>query len=931
MRFPLTVSLIALLASQASHAQTTGNERVLEQDRPEDGISASRIIVEGTRLRGQLVVEQEPLLELGEEDIASEGVTSIADLVTQVTAQTGSARGRGSGERPVILVNGIRVGSFRELRSYPPEALARVEVFPEEVAQRFGFDPDRRVINLILKENYSSREVEFEFEGPSRGGYLALEQELGYLRIADGGRLNLNFEARDISLLTESERDVIQTPGSTSELASDPDQAEFRSLVADSLTLEANASWAKALIESGTSLSANLNYDRSESRSLSGLNLVELTDPSGASLLRTFGEDDPLERRNSTDTYSASGSLTRPIGDYRLTATADASLTDSETEIDQRFDASDLIAEAAAGLLSIDGVLPTSADAGFDIARQRSWAAESKLTLRGTPFALPAGEVATTLDLELDWNRIESSDTRSLTEAELTRRSLSGGANISIPVAERGGALGAIGDVTFNLNGGVEDLSDFGTLGDWSAGLTWSPFGNLELSATYIVREVAPSLTNLGSAQIVTLNAPVFDFVNGETVLATVTSGGNPDLLAETQTDWKFGLNWRLPFWDRTRFTAEYIRNRSDDVTSDFPVLTEEIEAAFPDRVTRDATGQLIALDQRPVTFAETRADRLQFSLTTRGSWGRASGGGADGPSRRGGRGEGGRPFRGGPPSEEQRAQFRAFRERVCGEGGLEMLTGLVEAVESGEDLSARFPGFDPQRFERILSRVRDENGEITPERLAMFRDRFCSMDPAMMRRPGGRPGGPEGSAQAGGRPEGARGGPPRNPLTSGFGRDGTGRYFVNLTHTVELKNEVLVASGGPLLDLLDGDSTSQFGQARHATRLELGVFRRGLGMRVSGRYTGKARIDGSGLLGSTDLFFDDLATVDIRIFSNIGQLIGKDEGFLKNFRVSLRADNIFDGRRRVTDANGDTPINYQPFVIDPTGRFVGIDLRKLF
>ncbi|MEO1490041.1 MAG: hypothetical protein AAFR88_11515, partial [Pseudomonadota bacterium] len=209
------------------------------------------IVVQGARLRGQLDVEQAPILELGEEDIAAEGVASIADLITQITNQTGSARGRGGGGgRPVILVNGIRIGSFRELFQYPPEALAKVEVFPEEVAQRFGFPPDRRVINLILKESYASREVELEFEGPARGGNYTREQELGYLKIADGGRINLNFTAQDTSLLTEAERDIIQTPGSISDLASDPGQAEFRSLVPDSRSLEANVSYAKAFIES---------------------------------------------------------------------------------------------------------------------------------------------------------------------------------------------------------------------------------------------------------------------------------------------------------------------------------------------------------------------------------------------------------------------------------------------------------------------------------------------------------------------------------------------------------------------------------------------------------------------------------------------------------------------------------------------------------
>ena len=84
-------------------------------------------------------------------------------------------------------------------------------------------------------------------------------------------------------------------------------------------------------------------------------------------------------------------------------------------------------------------------------------------------------------------------------------------------------------------------------------------------------------------------------------------------------------------------------------------------------------------------------------------------------------------------------------------------------------------------------------------------------------------------------------------------------------------------------------------------------------------------------LPGSTDLFFEDIVTFNLRVFANIGEITGKNEGFLKATRVSLRADNLFDAQRKVRDSNGDTPINYQPFVIDPVGLYVGIDLRKLF
>ena len=1016
------------------------SDQIAQADRDDDpetasgtAVSSGEIVVTAGRLRGQLVVDQAPLLQLDEAAIAAEGVTSITDLIAQISAQTGSARGRGGG-RPVILVNGIRIGSFREFASYPPEALARVEVFPEEVAQRFGFPPDRRVINLILKDNYSNREVEFEFEAPSRGGFFRNEQDFGYLKIAEGGRFNLDFELTDTSLLTEDERNIRQTPGSVSQVAGDPDQAAFRSLRADTFSFEGNLSWAKALVESGTSLSANLNYARNESRSLDGLNTVVLTDdPAVPGIVRTFGAETPLARRSSTDSLSAAGSLTRPVNSFRFTTTFDATLDETETEIDRRFDTDALQAAVLDGTLAPDGPLPTTAAAGFDVARSRTVNGQSLTTLEGPLGELPAGEVLATFDLGIDWERIESNDTRSLTEATLPRRQLSTGANLLVPLtSRRAGVADALGSFTLNLQAGVQDLSDFGVLGDWNAGLTWAPFDNLDLSATYIWREVAPGLATLGNPIIVNLNVPVFDFSRGEVVLADVTTGGNPALPAETQRDWKFAANWQLPFWDNTRLTVEYIRNRSDNVVNAFPQITPEIEAAFPGRVTRDADGRLIAVDRRSVSFAETKANRLQFTLSTRGSIGGGERGEARGGGRPGGSG-GGRPggagaapaaggagappAAGGAPSAAQREQFMAFRERLCADDGLDFLQRLVNAIDSGADLSTEFPGIDPARLAPMLARLRGADGTIDPERLAQMRTRICSVDPSMFggaggasgQGQGGAPGqaaatsavsafreracGPDGNAaiaeliakiergedvsaelpgvdpafikmaidrsrdadgnippealaqfkerfcaagpqpaqaggQAGGAPSGAAG-PAFNPLARGNFRGW--RYFANLNHTIELDNQILIAPGLAPLDQLDGQATGTFGLPRHSSRLEAGLFGKGIGFRLSGIYTGETRLDGSGLPGSTDLFFDDIVTFNLRVFANLAELTGKSDGFLKDTRVSLRADNLFDAQRRVRDSNGDTPINYQPFVIDPLGLYLGIDLRKLF
>ena len=464
--------LLFLLASSSSlafiptgaQAQDVGSEENAAED-----FAEGEIVVQAQRLRGQLNVEQAPVLELNEEDIAATGATSIAELIETISPQTTSSRGRGGGGRPVFLVNGIRIGSFRELRSYPPEAIVKVEVMPEEVAQKFGFPPDRRVVNLILKENYASREIEAEYEQPSSGGYRAGEGEFTLLRINNSGRTNFNVEVEERTLLTESDRNIIQTPGSISEVTGDPDQALFRSLINDRFAFEVSGNWAKSYLESGSSVSLNTTYEREEQNGLSGLNTALLTAPDGTSALRTLDAANPLEVRTTTDTISSAGSWTQPIGLFRLNTTFDASITDNVREIDRRGDTSALIAQAAAGTLAIDADLPGLADAGFDTALTQAISAEAKSVLRGTVLDLPGGEFSTTFDVGYGWDRITSSDTRSGADTQLTRGDLEGGVNVVIPLTSRRELFAdALGSFTLNGQAGFNHYSDFGTLYDLS-------------------------------------------------------------------------------------------------------------------------------------------------------------------------------------------------------------------------------------------------------------------------------------------------------------------------------------------------------------------------------------------------------------------------------------------------------------------------------
>ncbi|MCP9223814.1 TonB-dependent receptor [Erythrobacter sp. LQ02-29] len=770
----LTFSALAIVLAAPAMAQETapvaqtdtdgGAPGGAQDDAAEDDTNV--IVVTARRLRGEIETDVPPIAELDENDIKATGASSIADLVSTLAPASNSARGRGSGQ-PVFLINGVRVASFREFRSYPPEAIQKVQVLPEQVAQRYGYSPDQRVINFILKENFSSKEVELEYNQPDRGGNSRNEQELTYLRILENSRLNANLEHTGTSLLTESERDIVQEAGTPA------GAGLYRSLVSASDDYEATLNWTKPFESNGASLSLNGTFERSDTRALAGYDAVRyLAD----------GTLRALERDGRSDSYSAAATYTSPLGPFQFTGTVDSTLGNSRTFVD----------------------LPGGGRARAD---SDTFALVSKATAQGNVLLLPAGEVGLTLDGGYKYNRIDSTDTRTQTDTELDRSRLSASTTLVVPLTSRREEFAdGLGDFSLNLQGGVDRLSDFGTLTEWSAGLNWNPTERLSLQATYIRNQEAPSLTQLGAPQITEFSQPYFDVTTGQTVLVDVLTGGNPNLLAETQNDWKFSVNWRLPTIAESRINVDYVRNRSSDVTASFPQLTPAIEAAFPGRITRAADGTLVAIDARPVTFAETRADRLSIGFFI--------------------------------------------------------------------------------------------NGAI-----------------------GSKPDQPEG--EGGGR----RGG--GNPF--GRGNDPRPRYFLSLSHNIELNNEILIAPGVPILDQLDGDATASLGLPRNTSQLEAGLFFQGYGVRVSGRYTGSAFVGGSTLPGSTDLFIDDLATVDLRLFANLGEITGKDEGFLKNLRVSLRADNLFDGQRVVRDSTGVIPLRYQPLRLDPNGRYLGIELRKVF
>ncbi len=827
------------VATPAAEAEADAPLQTMQVAADPDGDLKTDIVVTAPSIKGQVDTVEAPIATLNEADIQATGASSVGELLTRISPQTGSGRGRGGGGMPVVLVNGQRVTNFRELRNFPPEAIRRVEILPETVALKYGFPPDTRVVNLILKPKFRSKSVELSYGLPTLGGFSISALEGSLTRIDGPARLSLTASTDDTTPLFESERGVIQQPSARPTVGTDPQGAQYRSLIGDSRNFGLNAAWTRGIGKDGMGGSFSLSgaANRSDSHSYQGLDAVVLTDPGSDSVLRTL--PGALERVSHITTLQAGAGYNTFLGTWQLNTTVDGSHIESNSQFDRRANTASLISAAAAGTLPIIGPLPILPDAGFDTTSSKVNSLTSLATLIGRPLRVPAGSVSATFKAGYAWSGIASSDSRSTTgDVNLTRGDLSVGTNLSIPLTSRREHFGeGIGDLTLNLSAGYDNLSDFGSLTDWSSSLTWAPTAKLSLGASYIVNQAAPSLSQLGNPQAITLNVPVYDFSRGQTALVSITTGGNPLLIKEQQRDLKFSANWQLPFISNSNVVVEYFRNRSDNVSASFPILTPGIEAAFPGRVVRDAGGRLVSIDQRPVTFARQDGSRLRWGFNTSGGFGtadpNAGGGGIPGLG-----GGGGRPPAGGP-------------------------------------------------------------------------------------RGGGRGGGAGRGGGGGGGMGGLMGGPGGQP----------GRWSLGVFDTLQFTNRVLVAPGGPALDLLNGDALSGGGTPRHTIEFNGGVFYKGLGTFIQGTWSSPTTLQASGLSGTSDLRFGSVTLINMFVFFDFNQRpkLIRNVPFLKGARLSLRFENLLGSRQRVTDASGAVPLSYQADYLDPRGRVIRIELRKSF
>ena len=638
----LLLATTAPLPALAQQAQTDAAQPAGDgQDDMMDEMDSEEIVVVGQKPRGSVVGDIPPENTLTSRDIRATGATSINELLEAVESQVGSARGRGGG-RPIVLLNGQRISGFRELRDLPPEAIQRMEILPEEVALKYGYAADQRVVNIVLRRRFNSTSAEVRGKAATDGGYVSGQGDATRLVIRNGQRTSLNLHVEGNTPLYEDERDIALQP-----VAPDTDSVDprpFRTLTGARQDIRLSGTMNRTIL-GDVSATLNGEAERETGKSRFGVPNGTLTD-GDIEIQRAF-PGDPLTRDSKTESVRLGGALNGQRGKWRLSSTANAEYSRSTTRSDRGFDLTGAQARLDAG----DPTFDPFGDLGplGELDRNRSRSNRTTLSLDGTAngplFALPAGEANATFKLAA--GRIDQ-DSKAIrddveTPSDLGRTSGEASASLDLPLTKRSASIGRL---SANLNAGLTQLSDFGTLTSLGAGLNWSPTTRLNLLTSWTREEGAPSLQQLGDPLIETPGVSFFDFTRGETVFVTTLTGGNPDLDADRRNVLKIGGNWRPSNKIDLRLRAEYVRQTIDHPQASFPAATEALEEAFPDRFVRDANDNLISVDLRPVNFEKSRKDtfRWGFNFT--------------------------KPLTSKPPSEAARAAFRErFAQQRAAEG----------------------------------------------------------------------------------------------------------------------------------------------------------------------------------------------------------------------------------------------------------------------
>jgi hypothetical protein len=497
--------------------------------------------------------------------------------------QIGSTQGRG-GEQPVLLLNGQRISSFREMRDIPTEAIQRVEILPEEVALKYGYAANQKVVNIVLRQRFRSTVAQVGATAATEGGYDAASADVTRLMIQKNGRTQFNVHATGNTMLTENERNISLTQPSPT--GNETDALRARSLIGTKRDIRGSVIFNRQIL-GDVSATLNAEVEHNEGRSLIGLGDILLT---------------PLARNNTADSAHLGTTLNGDKGKWHWNVTGNAGWERDLVGTDQ-----------------------DALDAARDRTRETTTSGDVTATANGNLFKVPAGNASTTLRVGASTVNLDSERRTGgvITPNSLGRTTGTAAVSVDLPISRRGHDFSALGNLTINGNAEVDQLSDFGSLTKFGAGANWSPVDRLNFITSWSREEGPPTINQLGDPLLETPGSRIFDFTTGQTVLVTAVTGGNPNLQSDRRTVFKLGGYWQPLQNTDLRLRADYVHQRIDRPISNI-IVTSAIEAAFPERFVRCTEpepgvtcvpGQLIRVNLTPVNFDHSQRDTLRVGF----------------------------------------------------------------------------------------------------------------------------------------------------------------------------------------------------------------------------------------------------------------------------------------------------------------------------
>ena len=627
------------------------------------------IVVIGTKPNNDPLAGMVPEAQLDEKGIASYGVDSVGDLLTQVMRQVDSPGGA-----PVILINGKPAAGLDEVKDLPAEAISKIQLLPRQAASKLGERASRRVINIEIKKRFAQATASGSVSLATAGGGFGDQASLNLVKLDNGNRSSLALSAKYVSPLHEDDRpiryatdgtpfdivgNILPDPASGNEidpalsalagetvsvagipegiaspglgdfaaLANQPNlrlPAQARTLVSMQRSYSANGNITRKLSPVSI-LSLNLSADFSRAKGRTGAQAALFRIPAG-SPFSPFGSDvllaryigEPLGNHSESTNIKASAILNSEIGAWRITAGATLQHRAFHFVSRQGYGSAAYQAGIDAGQVDPFPV-PGIDDFGAPLeSRSRSISDNGRVfaVVSGNLLRLPAGPVAAVLRLEWKADRASSSTAGASGNitSRLHRDEGLAQLSLNVPLLD-GGPNSPMGEVDLELAGTARRETAAGSLHDYTAALNWQPSTALNIRAAIDEQQTAPPSNLLTDPIVTTEGVRYFDYVKQQTVLVRQISGGNPDLQAETS--WTKSISGTLlPFDDPDlSITADYSSVVARNGNSSLPPLNAEVQAAFPDRFLRDSSGTLIAVDDRPVSIDRIAYDQIQWGF----------------------------------------------------------------------------------------------------------------------------------------------------------------------------------------------------------------------------------------------------------------------------------------------------------------------------